>query len=50
MEKARKRHQEGKLGGLGIMLILKCTDRIEYNESGNQLTEYKYLPGHAPKK
>ncbi|MGE3852868.1 MAG: ATP-binding protein [Planctomycetota bacterium] len=50
VEKARKRHQEGKLGGLGIMLILKCTDRIEYNESGNQLTEYKYLPGHAPKK
>lgn len=50
VEKARKRHREGKLGGLGIMLILKCTDRLEYNEKGNVLTEYKYLPGYQPPK
>ena len=48
LDKARKRHQQGKLGGLGIMLMTKCTDKIEYNEQGNTLTEYKYLPGKKP--
>ena len=40
---ARERHKEGKLGGLGIMLMLKCCDRIEYNDVGNALTLTKML-------
>lgn len=48
VDKARRRHQEGKLGGLGIMLMLKCADKLEYNESGNVITLYKYLPGKKP--
>ncbi len=40
---ARERHKEGKLGGLGIMLMLKCVDRLEYNDKGNSLTLTKYL-------
>ena len=43
VEKARRRHQQGKLGGLGIMLMTKCTERIEYNEQGYAITLYKYL-------
>lgn len=35
---ARERHDQGRVGGLGIMLMLKCTDRLEYNDSGNAVT------------
>jgi len=41
--KARKRHKEGRVGGLGIMLMLKCVDRLEYNDKGNVITITKYL-------
>jgi len=40
---ARERHQQGRLGGLGIMLMMKCTDRLEYNEKGNSVTLTKLL-------
>lgn len=40
---ARERHKEGKLGGLGIMLMLKCVDRLEYNDKGNSVTLTKYM-------
>ncbi|MHC5036673.1 MAG: ATP-binding protein [Planctomycetota bacterium] len=40
---ARERHQQGRLGGLGIMLMMKCTDRLEYNEVGNSVTLTKML-------
>lgn len=40
---ARERHREGKLGGLGIMLMLKCVDNLEYNDTGNALTLTKFL-------
>lgn len=40
---ARERHREGKLGGLGIMLMLKCVDNLEYNDVGNALTLTKLL-------
>ncbi|MHC4598431.1 MAG: ATP-binding protein [Planctomycetota bacterium] len=40
---ARERHQQGRLGGLGIMLMMKCTDRLEYNEVGNSVTLTKSL-------
>jgi anti-sigma regulatory factor (Ser/Thr protein kinase)/nucleoid DNA-binding protein len=44
---ARERHDQGKVGGLGIMLMLKCTDKLEYNDVGNMLTITKFL---KPKK
>lgn len=44
---ARRRHAEGRVGGLGIMLMLKCTDRLEYNDIGNMLTLTKYLDNKA---
>ncbi|MBI2900777.1 MAG: ATP-binding protein [Planctomycetes bacterium] len=40
---ARERHQQGRMGGLGIMLMLRCCDRLEYNPQGNQLTLTKHL-------
>jgi nucleoid DNA-binding protein/anti-sigma regulatory factor (Ser/Thr protein kinase) len=42
-EAARRRREAGGVGGLGIMLMLKCTDRLEYNDIGNMLTLTKYL-------
>src|SRR5882672_5401001 len=42
---ARERHAQGRMGGLGIMLMLRCCDRLEYNQSGNQLTLTKFLKG-----
>lgn len=41
---ARDRYEAGGMGGLGIMLIVKCVDLIEFNESGNELTMVK-CPG-----
>jgi serine/threonine-protein kinase RsbW len=35
---ARERYEQGRLGGLGIMLMIRCTDRLEYNEQGNMIT------------
>lgn len=32
---ARKRQAEGKVGGLGVMLMLRCVDKVEYNRKGN---------------
>ena len=40
---ARERHEQGRMGGLGIMLMQKCTDRLEYNDIGNTVTLTKYL-------
>lgn len=40
---ARERHAKGGVGGLGILLMQKCTDRLEYNDIGNMLTLTKYL-------
>jgi serine/threonine-protein kinase RsbW len=40
---ARERHAQGRMGGLGIMLMLRCCDRLEYNQAGNQLTLTKFL-------
>ncbi|RME02657.1 MAG: hypothetical protein D6805_09195 [Planctomycetota bacterium] len=41
---ARERHEQGRLGGLGIMLMMKCTDKMEYNDVGNMIMLTKYLP------
>jgi serine/threonine-protein kinase RsbW len=40
---ARERYEQGRLGGLGIMLMVKCADQVEYNEKGNAITLTKFL-------
>lgn len=40
---ARERYEQGRLGGLGIMLMVRCTDRLEYNDKGNSVTLTKYI-------
>ena len=40
---ARERYEQGRLGGLGIMLMSRCTDHIEYNKRGNTVTLVKKL-------
>lgn len=44
---ARDRHAQGQFGGLGIMLMHKCVDVVNYNSSGNELTLIKHLPTAA---
>lgn len=44
---ARKRHLEGGRGGLGIMLMLKSIDKLEYNQEGNTVKLTKLLPKDA---
>jgi anti-sigma regulatory factor (Ser/Thr protein kinase)/nucleoid DNA-binding protein len=39
---ARKRHSSGGVGGLGIYLMQRCADRLEYNERGNRVTLMKH--------
>ncbi len=41
--RARQSQKEGKMGGLGIMLMSRCVDKIEYNDIGNMITLIKYL-------
>ncbi len=41
---ARDRIEQGRLGGLGIMLMQKCADEVDYNETGNVITLTKFLP------
>ncbi len=43
-EAARARHRDGGQGGLGILMMVRSTDRIEYNERGNTVTFSKALP------
>lgn len=45
LTKVRQATMIGKLGGLGIMLMLKCVDKLEYNDKGNVITLTKYLSG-----
>ena len=40
---ARDRHQQGRMGGLGIMLMLRCCNRLEYNKAGNQISLTKLI-------
>ncbi|MFQ5845966.1 MAG: ATP-binding protein, partial [Planctomycetota bacterium] len=35
---ARRRHRSGRAGGLGIYLMERCTDRVEYNDRGTRVT------------
>ncbi len=43
-DKARKKIEEGQRGGLGILLMHRCTDRIEYSGAGNILRLEKNRP------
>lgn len=43
VEEARARYKAGGYGGLGIMLMLKCVNKVEYNRKGNEVTLTKYL-------
>jgi len=43
VETARARHRQGRQGGLGIMLMLKSLDKLEYNRTGNRAKLTKYL-------
>lgn len=38
LEAARQRYMEGGMGGLGIRLMLKCVDRLEYDNEGSKIT------------
>jgi len=35
---ARERHEQGGVGGLGIYLMARCVERVEYNDRGNRIT------------
>lgn len=35
---ARERHEQGGVGGLGIYLMARCVDRLDYNDDGNRIT------------
>jgi len=47
VEAARETYRQGKIGGLGIRLILKCVDRIEYQKEGSKLVLIKYVRPEA---
>jgi len=49
VEEARDRYRDGGYGGLGIMLMLRCVHKVEYNRKGNQVTLTKFL-GDAARK
>ncbi|MBX3460676.1 MAG: ATP-binding protein [Planctomycetes bacterium] len=42
VDRVRDRRSQGKLGGLGIMLMTKCVDKVEYNDEGNRVTLTKF--------
>ncbi|MEI6232116.1 MAG: ATP-binding protein [Planctomycetota bacterium] len=43
VDAARERHGSGGHGGLGIMLMLKCVDKLEYNYAGNKISLTRYI-------
>lgn len=45
-----QRRAEGKAGGLGILLMTKCTDRLEYLGRGNIVRLTRLLPKGAPER
>jgi serine/threonine-protein kinase RsbW len=44
---ARERNHSGFRGGLGIMLMLRCADQLEYNCTGNKVTLTRYIHSHG---
>jgi anti-sigma regulatory factor (Ser/Thr protein kinase)/nucleoid DNA-binding protein len=43
LELSRERAANGQSGGLGILLMRKCADRVEYNATGNKVTLSKLI-------
>lgn len=43
--RARITHAAGKVGGLGIKLMMECSDEMSYNEVGNRLRLVKRIAG-----
>ena len=43
VDAARERNQQGGHGGLGIMLMLKCVDKLEYNYAGNKISLTRFV-------
>lgn len=43
VQAARERYQKGGYGGIGFVLMLKCVDHIEFNNSGTKMTLIKLL-------
>ena len=43
VDAARERIQTGSHGGLGIMLMLKCVDKVEYNDVGNKVSLTRHI-------
>lgn len=43
VQAARDRYKEGGYGGLGFILMLKCVDHIEFNNTGNKVSLIKLL-------
>ncbi len=43
VDAARERNAAGGHGGLGIMLMLKCVDKLEYNYAGNKIILTRYV-------
>ena len=49
VDAARRRHEEGGQGGLGILMIHRCADHIEFSDTGNAVTFTKLiLPPDTP--
>ncbi len=46
-EAARDRHRAGGQGGLGILMLLRCTDQVRYNKAGNLVTLTRFLRKRA---
>ena len=42
IQAARRRHKSGGVGGLGIYLMERCADRLEYNDRGNRVAITKH--------
>ena len=47
VDAARQRYMEGGMGGLGILMMLRCMDKVEYNNLGNEVTLSRYLTEEA---
>lgn len=43
IERARQNHKQGKQGGLGISLMLRCCDKLEFIPPGNVVRLTKYF-------
>ncbi len=48
LDALRERIKKGERGGLGLVLMLRCLDRIEYNAQGNEVILTKFRTGFAP--